>query len=107
MSGGCYSCYSLDATEVDWHDEELNAMWRDLMETADFSPRTYGGLLQSLDFAECADIGWERYQRAANAFKAKWMARTPEVRTEFYRERIRDYADRCKRELGVVDDDDE
>ncbi|MGN0034784.1 MAG: hypothetical protein ACI364_03540 [Coriobacteriales bacterium] len=105
MSGGMYSEHSLDTTEVDWADAELNAMWRDLTETGEFSPRDYGGLLKSLDFFEYSDIGEESYRAAVMAFKHKWFAKLPRDRIEFYEREIQRFADRCKDELGLSGSD--
>lgn len=58
-------------------------------------------LLQSLDFYECSDTEREDYEKAVQAFKTKWFHRTPRNRVEFYERRIQDFADRCKRELGM------
>ena len=101
MSGGRYRVYGLDCSEVDWCDHELNELWRDLTTGKEFSVRGYDGLLQSLDFYECSDIEREDYEKAVQAFKAKWFHRTPRNRVEFYERRIQDFADRCKRELGM------
>lgn len=105
MSGGNYSSYRLDCHDVDWHDRELNELWRDLTDGKDFSVRGYDGLLQSLDFYECSDTGIEDYQQAVQAFKRKWFHRTPRNRVEFYRAVIQRCADECKQELGLDEED--
>lgn len=42
----------------------------------------------------------ERRRVAVAKFKAKWMHRTPKNRVEFYQQKLQDYADRLKREMG-------
>lgn len=101
MSGGQYPSYALACDEVDWRDHELNELWKALTDGADYSVRGYGGLLQSLDFYACGDIGEDSYRKAVADFKKKWFHVTPKNRVEFYEGVIQDCADRCKRELGL------
>lgn len=105
MSGGRYMHYKLDCDDVDWHDRELNELWRDLTDGKDFSVRGYDGLLQSLDFYECSDTDFEDYAKVVQAFKRKWFHRTPRNRVDFYRTEIQEFADECKRELGLEEED--
>lgn len=101
MSGGLYSVYGLDCSDVDWRDHELNELWSDLTHGKEFSVRGYDGLLQSLDFFECSDIDREDYMEAVQRFKRKWFHKTPRNRVEFYRGVIQRCADECKQELGL------
>ena len=105
MSGGHYSSYDVDCHDVDWHDRELNELWHDLTSGRDFSVRGYDGLMQSLDFCECSDIDFEDYTKAVQAFKRKWFNRTPRDRVDFYRTAIQEFANECKRELGLEEED--
>lgn len=103
MSGGHFG-WSWTPEDVDgeWRDEEINELFRDLMCGGEFSVRGYGGLFQSLDFWLSGDTGEESYREAVAAFKKKWMHRTPKNRVEFYQQKLQDYADRLKREMGDI-----
>ena len=101
MSGGLYSTYRIDCHDIDWHDHELNELWRDLTSGKEFSVRGYDGLLQSLDFYECGDTERSDYMEAVQRFKRKWFHKTPRNRVEFYRGVIQRCADECKQELGL------
>ena len=101
MSGGRFDYWSLpDELSDAWQDHELDELVQDLFCNGEFSVRGYGGLLQSLDFWLSADIDEEGYREAVSRFKAKWMHRTPRNRVEFYQQKLQDYADRLKREMG-------
>lgn len=101
MSGGHFD-YRYYPEEIDghWEDAELNELYNDLFCGGEFSVRGYGGLFQSLDFWLSGDIEEETYREAVSEFKAKWFRRTPKNRVEYYKGKIQEYADRCKRELG-------
>lgn len=101
MSGGRYPSYALACDEVDWHDYELDELWKALTVGADYSVRGYGGLLQSLDFYVCGDTEEDEYRKAVADFKRKWFHRTPKDRVELYQKEIQEFADRCKMELGL------
>lgn len=105
MSGGAlfdyrYPCF--DDAVGKWGDAEVEELYRDLFVGGEFSVRGYGGLAQSLDFWLSGDTGEEDYRDALSRFKAKWFHRTPRNRVEFYRAKIREYADRCADELACV-----
>ena len=103
MSGGHFGWnYMPDDLDGVWRDEEINELFSDLMCGGEFSVRGYGGLFQSLDFWLSSDIGEESYRKAVDAFKKKWMHRTPRNRIEFYQRKLQDYADKLKREMGDV-----
>ena len=103
MSGGHFGWnYMPEDLDGVWRDEEINELFSDLMCGGEFSVRGYGGLFQSLDFWLSSDIGEERYREAVDAFKKKWMHRTPKNRIEFYQQKLQDYADKLKREMGDV-----
>ena len=103
MSGGHFGySYSPQDLDGEWRDEEINELFNDLMCGGEFSVRGYGGLLQSLDFWLSADTDEERYREAVEGFKKKWMHRTPKNRVEFYQQKLQDYADKLKREMGDI-----
>lgn len=102
MSGGALFDYhypNLEPADGKWEDEELNELYHDLFVGEEFSVRGYGGLCQSLDFYLSDDIGEESYHKKLKEFKQKWFHRTPKNRVEYYRQKIQEYADRCKEEL--------
>lgn len=101
MSGGHFGySYSPQDLDGEWRDEEINELFNDLMCGGEFSVRGYGGLLQSLDFWLSADTDEESYRDAVSRFKAKWFRRTPRTRVEFYQNKLQEFADRLKREMG-------
>ena len=101
MSGGHFGWnYMPDDLDGEWRDEEINELYRDLFCGGDFSVRGYGGLFQSLDFWLSGDIDEESYREAVSQFKTKWMHRTPRNRVEFYQQKLKDYADKLKKEMG-------
>ena len=103
MSGGHFGyAYNLDELDGQWRDAELNELYEDLFCGSEFSVRGYGGLFQSLDFWLSGDTGERDYRDAVRRFKEKWFHRTPRNRVDYYTARIQDYADRCKRELGLM-----
>lgn len=101
MSGGHFG-WSWTPEDIDgeWRDEEINELFSDLFCGGKFSVRGYGGLFQSLDFWLSGDIDEESYREAVAAFKKKWMHKTPKNRVEFYQQKLQDYADKLKREMG-------
>ena len=104
MSGGHFDLYAggdtiVEALDGQWHDMELDEMWRDLFMSGEFSVRGYGGLFQTLDFALSGDTDIDSYRDAAKRFKRKWMGRTDVDRAEFYRQRLQEECDRMKEEL--------
>ena len=103
MSGGHFGwSYAPEDLDGEWRDEEINELYRDLFCGGEFSVRGYGGLFQSLDFWLSGDTDEESYREAVSQFKAKWMHRTPRNRVEFYQQKLQDYADKLKREMGEV-----
>ena len=103
MSGGHFGWnYMPEDLDGEWRDEEINELFNDLMCGGDFSVRGYGGLFQSLDFWLSGDTDEESYREAVSQFKTKWMPRTPMNRVEFYQQKLQDYADKLKREMGEV-----
>lgn len=105
MSGGRlfdYSYPDFGEARGKWQDEELNELYDDLFCNGRFSVRGYGGLAQSLDFYLSGDVDEEAYREAVARFKSKWMHRTPRNRVEFYQQKLQEYADRLKKEMGEV-----
>lgn len=101
MSGGHFGwSWTPEDLDGEWRDEEINELFNDLFCGGGFSVRGYGGLFQSLDFWLSADTDEESYREAVAAFKRKWFHRTPKNRVEFYQQKLQDYADRLKREMG-------
>lgn len=100
MSGGHFG-YDAVSYEVDgaWRDAELNELVGDLFFNAEFSVRGYGGLLQSLDFWICGDIGEGDYRDAVRRFKEKWFEGSREERLKGY---VDDKIERTRRELYAL-----
>ena len=106
MSGGALFHYTYpDFADADgwWQDEEMNELYHDLFVGGEFSVCGYDGLMQSLDFAVSDDTGMDSYFEKLGKFKAKWFHRTPSNRVKYYQQKIQDYSDKCKAELGVAD----
>lgn len=108
MSGGHFD-YREDPDEVrrggGWRDREVEALVDDLFgpgysnhNGSEFGPRG-GGLLQSLDFWLSGDTSEEDYRDDLKRFKDKWFRRTPKNRVEFYKQELRDEADKILKEF--------
>lgn len=103
MSGGHFDYgYHPENLDGQWCDEEINELYHDLFCGGEFAVRDYGGLFQSLDFYLSYDTSEEDYREAVAKFKAKWFHRTPKNRVEFYQNRLQDYCDQLKREMGDI-----
>lgn len=85
MSGGHFG-YDAVSYEVEsaWRDDELNELVNDLFFNGEFSVKGYGGLMQSLDFWICGDIGEGGYRDAVSRFKAKWFEGSRSERLKGY-----------------------
>ena len=108
MSGGRFDYWSLDE-EIpgSFDDKEMEELLNDLFVNGRFAVRSYGGLLQTLDFYLCSDIDEKVYRKKVAAFKEKWFRRTPRNRITFYQDELQKACDRFKMELGLAEWKDE
>ena len=102
MSGGHfnYANYNIGYTmEGQWRDEELNELFDDLF-VGNSSDFRHGGLAGELDYWLSGDTGPEDYRECVTKFKQKWFSRTPKDRVEYYQNKLQDYCDKLKKEMG-------
>ena len=104
MSGGHfnYDNYNIGYTmDGQWQDEEINELFNDLFVGNLWGQRS-GGLAGALDYWLADDISEETYREYVDKFKKKWFHRTPSNRVEFYQNKLQDYCDKLKKELGDI-----
>ena len=104
MSGGHfnYDNYNIGYTmDGQWQDEEINELFNDLFVGNLWGQRS-GGLAGALDYWLADDISEETYREYVDKFKKKWFHRTPGNRVEFYQNKLQDYCDKLKKEMGDI-----
>ena len=100
MSGGHFN-YSQGCIGEDWagqwEDHEINELFADLFGES-YCDRD--NLAHELDWWLSGDTSEEDYREAVRRFKEKWFGRPPEKRILFYQEKLDEYCQRLKDELG-------